>query len=386
MSEFVSPFEENDASIIEQQINEALAEKFEGWSPAEGSPTTWLIKAFARISSTVKDQASVTAAAVFKRFGETIARVPPILAAPATVGSTWTMVDNAGYTIPAGTQVTIAAAGDVVVGFETSEAVTVDPGDTTASVALRAIEPGEAANGLTADPHLRDALFFVDKVESDGTTANGVDEEEEDAYLNRLTEAMQLFSDSPIVPRDWEIDARADAGVARALCLPGYDAEKEEDEQPLTVTVVPVDEDGLALSAGAREKLQERQAAKTLSGVLNFVAVPTYTEIDVEVDVTVLAGFDAAAVVAAVEARLTAYLSPANWGLPTIGASTSVDWENQETVHLNELISEVDRVGGVGRVVTLKLAESGDPLAAADVALAGVAPLTEPGEIEATAV
>ena len=124
----------------------------------------------------------------------------------------------------------------------------------------------------------------------------------------------------------------------------------------------------------------------SLSGVLNFVTDPTYTEVDVEAKFTVTTGNEAAATETAVEARLTEYLSPANWGLPSVGdASTSTGWVNQTKVYLNELISEVDRVAGVGRVISLKLVKGGGVLGTADITLAGVATLTKPGLIEATA-
>jgi hypothetical protein len=384
---FTEALIDNDPSTLEQGVIEEIEAAFEEWEPAAGNLDSWLIKAFARIASTVRDQAAVTSAALFKKFGETIVSVPPILAAPATATSTWVLVDNSGYTIPAGTEVSIAGSGDESFAFRVVADVTVEPGKTETEegeVVLEAIEPGEAANGLTAAPDPISAISFVESVALVGATSGGVDEEDEDAYLERLTEALQLLSLSLIVQRDFEIDARAIAGIARALCIPGYNAEKAKEE-PLAVTVIPVDENGAKLSAPVKEELQERQEAKVPSGVLNFVADPTYTKIDVETKVTALPGFDPEAVKAAVEARLAEYLNPANWGLPTFGDTSSTGWVNQTTVYLNELISEVDRVQGVGRVVSLKLAKGGGSKEAKDVALEGIAPLTEAGTLTVTA-
>jgi uncharacterized phage protein gp47/JayE len=385
MSNFIDAVLDNEADLLEQSVLEEIEAQFEDWEAAPGNLETWLIKAFARISSTVREQAAETSAAAFKKFGETIANVPPIFPAPATVASTWTMIDNAGYEIPAGTQVAIPINGEESAGFEVAEAVTVEAGKTATEageVVLQAIEPGEAGNGLSEAPELIDTLAFVESIALTGVSSGGVDEEDEDAYLDRLTEELQLLSLSLIVPRDFETDARAVAGVARALCIPGYDAEEETEENPLTLTVFPVDENGAALSSGVKEELQERQAAKVPSGVVNFVADPTFTAIDVTTEIVVLPGFDPEATIAAVKARLASYLSPANWGVPGIGdVSTSTGWVNATKVYLFELSSEIDRVPGVDRVISVKLAEAEGELKAEDVTLKGPAPLAEPGTI-----
>jgi hypothetical protein len=347
-----------------------------------------MIKAFARISSTVREQAAETSAAAFKRFGETIANVPPILAAPASVTSTWTMVDTAGYTIPAGTQVAILKSGDESLGFEVVEAVTVAPGSsvtTAGQVVLRAVEPGEAGNGLTAVPVLIDALAFVQSIALVGATSGGVDEEEEDAYLSRLTEELQLLSLSLIVQRDFEIDARSVAGIARALAIPGYKVSTSEEGKALFVGVFVVDANGAKLSAEAKTALQVRQQAKVPSGVTVEIGDPTYQGIIVEAKAVAKTGFTTASVKAAIEARLNEYLSPKTWGVSTLGdASSSSSWVNAKTVYRNELISVVDQVAGVERVVTLKLAKFGSGLEEKDVAISGAAPLTEPKTLTVT--
>lgn len=392
MASFVEAIVDNDALTLEQEVVEAIEAQFD-WEPAEGNLETWLIKAFARIASTTREQAARISKEAFKRFGESIVNVPPVQAAAATAASTWTMTNALGHKIPAGTLVRFVS-GDEAFGFRTVADVEVEPGKTTTDageVILRAVLPGAAYNGLESDPVLDDSLAFVvpDGIELVGVTANGVDAEDEDAYVVRLAETLQLLSLSLIVSRDFEIDARAVAGVARALCIPGYDADAELEDQPLCVTVVAVDEDGQALGAPAKEELQERQAAKIPSGVNNFVDDPTYTEIDVGLEITVSAGFEPAAVAAAAGERLAAYLSPANWGLP-VGfgdTSNSAGWELVDAVYRNELISEVDRVAGVERVVTLKHVKAGEGLKTQEsVALAGIAPLTKAGDIEVSVV
>jgi Baseplate J-like protein len=356
VADFVPILNEASASDYEQGVNEALEAQFEGIEFAEGDPFTWLKKAFARIGASIFDMASLMSKEAFKKFGETVVSVPPIQAAPATASSTWTMVDNAGYTVPAGTQVAIEASGDLQVGFIAVGDTVVAPGATTATITLQAVEAGEAENELSADPTLIDALAFVSSIALDGVTTGGVDAEEEDAYLGRLVETFQLVSRALILPRDFEIDGRSYPGIARVKCIRNYNPADKTTNNPLMQCAFPVTDAGLPVGAPKKEELLEGQQDKLVTDVIHHVEDPEYTTVDVAATFAVRSGFDPATVVAAVQTRLADYLSPANWGLPGFGdTSNSAGWENQTKVYRFELISEVDRVGGVDRVITLLL-------------------------------
>jgi hypothetical protein len=385
MAEFTTGIEGLDAATLERQRNEALESRFEGWSPAEGGFFTWLNKPTSRIDAMLIAQLGLTLTAMFKRFGESIIGVPPILAAPASVESTWAMADDAGYTVPAGTQVTIAATGETTVGFKTAADVVVAPGSTAASVTLVAIEAGTAGNELSADPVLRDALAFVDMIALDGVTANGVDEETEDAYLARLVKRLRTLSLSLIVGEDFEIDALDFAPVYLAKCLEAYDADAEE-AKALHVSLWTVDLAGQDLSAPNKAALKERQQAKVPSGVTVHTADPTRTPIKVKAKVAVKPGFDPSAVTTAAAARLTAYLDPAIWPLADFGdPGSGGGWVNRTVVRRFELVSTLDQVGGVDYVDSLELGKEGSAFGTADVELPGPVAVTEPGSIEMSA-
>jgi hypothetical protein len=361
VTEFVSIENTVDAGVLEQETYELLEARFEGWKPAEGDLLVWLVKACSRIGSTLVEQASEISKAALQVFGEKVVNVPPAQTAAAVAESIWELVDDkGGYEIEAGSTVTIEAPGARAAGFRVVETVLVPSGVTKARVLLQSVESGVKNNGLSGPVSLQTSYAFVVEpggIEIEGVTAGGVDEEDEDAYLNRLTEELQLLSLSLIVPGDFEIDARSHGGIARALCIPAYDADAEEENVPLCATTVPIDEAGQEPPTPVREALQESQAAKVPSGVNVFVGVPTYTKVDQAVEVSVLPGFDPTAVVAAIKARLAAYLSPANCGLPTSSGDTGnpAGWNITTAIYRNEEIVEVDRVAGVDRVVTLLL-------------------------------
>lgn len=385
-------FPDRDAASLEAEMVAELEAAFEGWKPAAGNPEYWLIKTRARIGAALYEVASLVTRKSLRSLGQTIISVPPILAAPATVQSTWEAIDAEGpYLIPAGTEVTIVEAGEKY-GFRTVEEVTIPAGKTTTDpgeVLLEAVEPGAAYNGLSTDPALSTSLAAIkpNGITLDGVTANGVDEETEDAYILRLTEELQTLTRSAVVTRDYEIIARRVPGVARATALNTYNPESKTFGNPLEVTVAVVDAAGAALSGAVKEAVEELLESRSLQNILTHVIDPTFTEVGVKVKGTIRAGYDEPAVLAAVEEQVASYLSPARWGLPEEGSAdpgNSAGWENQLSVYVNEIIALADRVPGFNRVTSVELSKNGGAFGKADIELDGPAALAKPGTIEAS--
>jgi hypothetical protein len=88
-----------------------------------------------------------------------------------------------------------------------------------------------------------------------------------------------------------------------------------------------------------------------------------------------------------VQAALTSYLSPVNWGQPPYGDPTVVPggWVNTTTVRYLELAQVVADVEGVNYVSSLTFRVSGGTLATTDITMSGPAPLTRPGVMTVTA-
>lgn len=197
-----------------------------GWTPAPGQLDFWLAQAMAPAAAESRDVASAVPKSIFRWFGATLLNIPPVDAASASCTSKWTMINNAGYTIPAGTQVSIALTGDQVYAFETQVDVVVPPGSTLATgVQLIASEPGAAATGLgsvNGPVTLLDPLSFVTTITQDAVTTGGVDAEDDDTYLTRLATQLQLLAPRPILPADFAVFAKQIAGVKRAVGIDGY--------------------------------------------------------------------------------------------------------------------------------------------------------------------
>lgn len=379
-SSFITIDIDRDAETLAEEAYDFIRTRWPEWEPADANLETWIIESLARLASEVAELTADVSLAILREFGETVAGVPPVDAVEATATTTWTMVDNMGYTIPAGTLVGIVGADDELIAFEVVSEVTVPNGSTSTAagaVQLRAVEAGTNANDLTATPELIDALAFVSSIALVTGPSGGTDAESDEDYLDRLVEELQIMTPRPIIPEDFEVLAKRVSGVHRAKAIDGWNPADDTLNNERYIGIVAIDEAGADVSAGIKTEIDE--LLQELREV-NFVVVvdsPDYTAIDVTVTATAYPTFDPAAVDAAVTDALEEYLSPANWGVPPHGETD--DWVNDDEVRFLEVAEAINRVAGVHYIDSLTV-EGGT----SDVALTGVVPLTQPGTISVT--
>lgn len=361
---------------------------FPDWTPAEGNLDYRLLAWIAQEASIERTMAAETADAIFRYFG-TLASLPPEDPTPATVTSTWTMIDDAGYTIEAGTQVQIDGLDGEPLAFQVVSDVTVLGGDTATAageVDLEAVDTGTAGNDLAGDVTLIDQLDYVSTIALVGSTSGGSDGETDTEYMIRLAELLQLQAPRPILPDDFAVMARTlVTGVHRATAIDLYNADTDTPDVERCVTVVVVDEDGNACSTEVKTAVDDLLQANREVNFLVFVADPTYTTVDCWFTFETKSDYDSATVEAAAIEAVTDYLSPANWGLPDTTGSDTTSWDNKTTIRIFELVSLIDQVDGVDYVTGVWLDVSGGPGDTLDLELTGIAPLPEAGTITAAA-
>ena len=196
---------------------------------------------------------SLVAPGIFRWFGRNVINIQPIDAVPAMVPSTWTLSDNAGHTIKAGTAVSLQKSGDENLFFAVQTDVVVAPGATTTAggeVVLVAIVDGVNGNGISPGPAtLIESLAWVDGVITTMTTSGGVEPELDDAYLNRLSRDLQLLSPTPTLAEDFEVMAANVAGVGRAHAVDGYNPADSTYDNERMVTVALTDASGVAVGS-----------------------------------------------------------------------------------------------------------------------------------------
>lgn len=342
---------------VDELVDRALVDaqtKLPEWTPREGNTEVVLTEALALIVAelvyAINRVPPLTLEGLLALFG--VARGD---GDPATGEVEFTLADTFGHTIPEGTtlRVTVTETGEEV-QFVTLDVLTISPGNTTGSVGVQATENGVSGNGLPAGTLLElvDAVPYVDQVELTTATSGGSDLETDSEFYDRGALLLSRLVTTLVLDDHFTAAALEDPAVGRARTYDLYDGVGASVGSDVGhVTVVVTDDDGTALDAGTKTALAATLTAKAVAGLTVHVIDPTYTTVDVEVDIQVLEGFDGPTVAAAVQEALEGYLNPATW-----------EWG--DTVYLYELVSLIDGVDGVDRPASFV-----DPVA--DVTLTG---------------
>lgn len=391
MPDYIEFTIETDPDALAADAFAYVQTKVPGWAPNAGNLEVIAIEAMARMVAEARDVASAVPKAIFRYFGNSILGITPIDDTSALGDTTWVARDTAGYTIPAGTQIGLRAAGDELIAFHTLFTVTIPPGSTSTgagAVSVAASVAGSHASGLIGTAELIDTLDWVSSITFVNYTVGGQDAESDASYLNRLATQLTLLTPVPILPQDFALFALNQPGVGRALAIDGYNPDDLSLNNERMVAVVLTDINGEPLTATFKDDVDiALQSVREINFIVNIID-PTYTTIDVNASFTILPSNVPSIVADNVDAAITDYLSPANWGAPqSFGESgQSREWRNLTTVELYEIVTIINNVPGVDRISSLGIAIAGDPLGQIDINLPGAAPATRPGTITAVAV
>lgn len=279
--------------------------------------------------------------------------------------------DFGGHTIPAGTSMVLGDVppGEDPVVLSTIDTVVSDVGSSTVQAQVVGERPTAAVNGRGPGTYLEllDAVVSVERVELLEPLAGGTGAEDDDAWFARGSNRFGRLTDTLVSPPHFVAAALEQPEVESATAIDNYDpgAGGAPGTHAGHITVA-VYGDGAALTSAQMTALRELLESQALAALEVHVAAPTVSTVNVDVSVVLTPGAVAADAQAAVEAAVRAYLSPTEW-----------EWSG--TVYVNELISLIDQVPGVARVADLV-----SP--AANVTLAGVAPLATAGAVTVTVV
>jgi len=262
-------------------------------------------------------------------------------AAP-TVNLAFTMVDDAGYVIPAGSQV-LVESGEIQMIFTTTALLNIPALSTTGSVESVGTDLSSLLNGISsAELSLINGLIYVAEVTLFSTIVGGLDAESDVEYFARATALFQRMTTTLILPSHFVTYALGVAGVFRAYVLDNYDSTDSgavpgDSGGHVTVSVYG---EVAALSNPAKESIEVAMEALSVANLFVHVQDAVINTVDVTVTVQGLPDTDPYTVQASVVSALTSYLSTAKW-----------DWS--DTVLRNNLIAVITNVVGVSYVVTL---------------------------------
>jgi uncharacterized phage protein gp47/JayE len=351
-----------EPSDVEQEMYADLKARIPNWQENDLNLDTAMLQVTALQVAVVREVASSVLDTIYRTAGASLYGVLPNDATPATGDSTWVMPDAAGYTIPAGTEVSKAVAGDQAIGFRTTLDVVVAPGSSTTAaggVPLEALVAGAAGTGLSGPLDLVTPLDLhggTPTITLVGSTIGGQDAEQDAVYLDRYTRRLRRLSFGIVLPADVAEAAQEVAGVDRVLVIDNF-IPPSTSGVAAALTVVPIDSAGANVSSGVKTAIVAALAAGREQGFTFSTMDPVRTNIAVTFTATALPGFTTTSVKAAGEAAVAAYLSPANWGQPPGGDQRA--WVEDTTVRFGELYAVLNNAAGLDHVTTLTVTPPG---------------------------
>jgi hypothetical protein len=378
---------QSDPSTIQQIGVDYLQSVYPLWTPNPASYDVRELGAHAAmISEFIKVAVQIPEDALTQIVGTVIYQTPRQPALAAAVLSRWETTDTAEHTIPAGVNVTLTASDGTAVGFQTTADVTkAAGGHVFEHVPLLAVEPGAVANGLKGPATLIDSLIsdgaaWVQSIELEEETAGGVDEESSAQYTQRIVELARILAPRIVRPEDYATAARLFVpGIARALAIDEFNPETGKTDAERCIAVAAIMANGQPATGPQKAQLLAVYERLRERSFQPFVIDPTYTAINVDFAGVATAGETPADVEARAEAAVATFISPAFYGMPDTGDTTS--WEDRPILRFQDVVTVLNNVDGFDHYTALTLNGGG-----ADVALAGPAALPEVGAITGAVV
>lgn len=383
-----------------------LRTQIPGWEPRPGNIETILIEGVAQMLAEVIDQVSLVPPAVFAEMGQTIFNIPMRPAIPAVATSTFIVDASApAMTIGQGTQITVETpSGDsAVFGTTRDQVVTSSGAAQSFNIPVQSLVPGEDANGASGDSDL-DTANLVTEIAGVSQVIvapaqGGVEEEDQDAYLDRLSDLLIIMAPRAITARDYGIVGRQVPGVGRVLVLdlyvpaagqfaagtavgdsgaPEVQAAAQRNVARATTLAVTA-EGGLPPDQTLLQRVYDTMVAASEVNTLSYAMAPTYTTIDVQGTVVAFPGYDPGTVADAAEASVREWLDPNAWGQDPQNREPT--WAQNTIARLYEAVDWGNRGLGVHYVESIQIRQADGAWGTVDVPLLGDAPLPLPGAI-----
>lgn len=384
-----TPDVDTDAQAISERVFNALVAGMPGWAASDGNLEVWLIEQFSAVSAEIRQEAVTVPEAIYQAFGEEVLGIVARAPAPATGLSLWEAPDTRGYTIPAGTQFTMARTGDDLVAFQVVSTAEIPIGETQVDgVEVVAIANGVTGNNLSGTGELVDPMFWTPAITVAELTAGGDDGQSIDEYLTELILLLRLIALRPILPLDFAILALRIAGVNRAMAMDGFDPSDGSWGSARTVTLILTDEDGEPCSQETKNAVESYlESLREVNFVVNVIDAQ-YETVNIDYEVTTFVEQDGPTVQAACDQALTDALAPSQFRLGTatpaiaggelIPPPTEGQTPGRQTLRVNDFIALLDRQRGVDWVGEVTINGNGDHV------MSGPYTLPQPGTMTGT--
>jgi hypothetical protein len=350
---------EADPEAIHEESMGRLAELLDGWRQRDTALEVLVDRARADQTALLVDVMSDVLASIMTQVVKTVG-IERELPRPAKGEIEVTTDGLETYVLPAGATMTAYLPDQSAVALITAEDVVIPAGTTVAEGVRVATTTEGSFEGLGPQPLEPDQAYnWLRAVALTGVVDLGGDGEDDDQYLARGSQRLQLLADQIILPKDAERFIAGIPGVGRVLVLDQTKVEADgsrKDGVDRCVTVVVTGPDGKVSTGmdGVITTVEKALAARREVNFHWFVVPPTYVNVTIALTVAVFEdAYDDPATPSRVEQALRDWLSPARWGARD-GTGT---WEPTSTVRIGDVIAVADAVPGVDYVqpATIKI-------------------------------
>lgn len=226
MADYILEPLDTDNEIIFQDFVEFVQQYFPEWEASEGQLDVIIARYFSMQAAFVADMASRVERAIYRYFGASLAGVPPLPGSAATALVHFDIYDPSippvDRTLPGGTLVGLTDRDGDIQMFATLDEAVVPAGDATIELQTQAIELGAISNNISGTVVLIEQIDWISNANVVGVSSGGSDPEEDDVYMERLTQNLGLMAPRPILAQDFAVMALNVPGVWRASVLDNF--------------------------------------------------------------------------------------------------------------------------------------------------------------------
>jgi hypothetical protein len=365
---------EADEAALADLAVERLQLTWPDWEPNEGDLEVVQIEALAQMASDAASVAAVVPAQAFEAIMVDLYGLAPRTGSAASGDVTFTLLDTAAHTIPAGTEIDIdgwAFTTDIDVNTAALSA----PGIPVTCAVI-----DEATNALPGDEvTMITALAFVGSVHLDAPTTGAVELESDDDFLDRGTRTLELQAITLVTERDYELMALSLAGVERVIA--------QANLATRTIVVTASAANGDVLSGTIKTALAALFDEYRQTTWVVTLGDATKTTIGVTYSIHVLPGYEPTSVLAEATGLVAAFLDPQRWNVSKYERAPATTWNIEPRVRKNKLIDVIGDTHGVDYVNDVTITGSAGSLQAnGDWLMPGTVPLPVAGTIAGSVV
>lgn len=226
MTEYIIEPLDTDPEAIFNDFTEFMRQYFPDWEASEGQLDVIIARYFSMQTAFTADMASRVLRAIFRYFGNSLAGIPPLPGSAAQALIQFDVLDPSTppieHTLPFGSLVGLTDADGDLQMFSTMDDLVVDPGDVVAEVVAQAIELGSVSNNIGGTVDLVEGIDWISAARVVGVSSGGSDPENDDVYVQRLTENLALMAPRPILAQDYAVFARNVPGVWRSAVIDNF--------------------------------------------------------------------------------------------------------------------------------------------------------------------